>query len=292
MSLVGDGLVIGGAIAAPFTLGFSLIATAIGGAVCAAGGITSAGAGIAEFCLSKKKVSEIQEAVDKDNKQALEIERMWRDIMGACTKVARKHSDTGHSVEDVLSVLLVFCIKKIPDKILSKLPIPKAFREKANEPELQKKAGCFSHTLQKKAGHFKESASYAMDVTGGVGTGVIVTAFFGKDLHKTVLTALAAAKGCNIVCDLGMVGSVVRKVVVAVKVIRIGAWINPAISVGLAAVGGVVDIASLIYSSYKIHKKSDSSAAKELAKVRDQLEESRDQMFKLKECLSDIINKT
>ena len=67
----------------------------------------------------------------------------------------------------------------------------------------------------------------------------------------------------------------------------------------LATVGSVVDIASLIYSSYKIHKKSDSSAAKELAKVRDQLEESRKQLTNMKECqltnmkecLSDIPNR-
>ena len=52
----------------------------------------------------------------------------------------------------------------------------------------------------------------------------------------------------------------------------------------------VLDIASLIYSSYKIHKKSDSSAAKELAKVRDQLEESLKQLINMKECLSDIPN--
>ena len=183
MSLVGDGLVIGGAIAAPFTLGFSLIATAVGGAVCAAGGITSAGAGIAEFRLSKKKMSEIQEAVDKDNKQAVVIERMWRDIMGACTEVARKHSDTGHSVEDVLSVLLVCCINKIPDKILSKAPIPKAFREKVREKASDPK-------LQKRAGRFDGSASHAMDVVGGVGTGTKSLATSGRAAASVVLTAL------------------------------------------------------------------------------------------------------
>ena len=66
--------------------------------------------------------------------------------------------------------------------------------------------------------------------------------------------------------------------------------INPVISVALATVGSVVDIASLICSSHKIYKKSDSSAAKELAKVRDQLEESRKQLINMKEYLSDILN--
>ena len=81
-----------------------------------------------------------------------------------------------------------------------------------------------------------------------------------------------------------------RKVVLATKVFRVATGINPVISVALATVGSVVDNASLIYSSYKIHKKSDSSAAKELAKVRDQLEESRKQSINMKECLSDIFN--
>ena len=82
-------------------------------------------------------------------------------------------------------------------------------------------------------------------------------------------------------------GGVSRKVA---KVFRVATGINPVISVALATVGSVVDNASLIYSSYKIHKKSDSSAAKELAKVRDQLEESRKQLINMKERLSDILN--
>ena len=266
---------VGGAIAAPFTLGFSLIATAVGGAVCTAGVLTSAGAGIAEFNISKKKVSEIQEAVEEDNKQAVVIQRMWRDIMGACTEVARKHSDTGHTIEDVLSVLLVWCINKIPDKILSKAPIPKSFREKASDPELQKRAQCFD-----------EFVSHTIDITCGFKSGAKV----GKCYYRAVVTALAATKGRSSVCDLGIVGSIIRKLVVAVKLFRVGAWINPAIAIGFAALGGATGIISLIIDVYKIHKKSDSDskAAKELAQVRDQLEESRDQLIKIKECLSDI----
>ena len=104
-------------------------------------------------------------------------------------------------------------------------------------------------------------------------------------LNKTVVQF--ADKGS--VCHCGKMGGVSRKVVLAAKVFRVATGI-PVISVALATVGSVVDIASLIYSSYKIHKKSDSSAAKELAKVRDQLEESRKQLINMKECLSDILN--
>ena len=108
----------------------------------------------------------------------------------------------------------------------------------------------------------------------------------GKSIIKTVVQF--ADKGS--VCHCGNMGGVSRKIVLAAKVFRVATGINPVISVALATVGSVVDIASLIYSSYKIHKKSDSSAAKELAKVRDQLEESRKQLINMKEYLSDIPN--
>ena len=121
MSLVGDGLVIGGVVAAPFTLGISLIAAAVGGTVCAVGGATSAAAGLVELYISKKKVSEIQEAVEKDNKYCKEIKNMWENIVGTCRAISKKHSATSsYSLEDVLSVLLVCCIKKISTRILSK----------------------------------------------------------------------------------------------------------------------------------------------------------------------------
>lgn len=54
VSLVGDDLVIGGAVAAPFTLGISLVASALGCVICAVGGATSAGANIAELIITKK----------------------------------------------------------------------------------------------------------------------------------------------------------------------------------------------------------------------------------------------
>ena len=71
--------------------------------------------------------------------------------------------------------------------------------------------------------------------------------------NKTVVQF--ADKGS--VCHCGKMGGVSRKVVLAAKVFRVATGINPVISIALATVGSVVDIASLIYSSYMIHKKSD-----------------------------------
>ena len=81
-------------------------------------------------CITKKKVSQIQEAVEKDKALSNEIQRMWQDIMSACSGVAEKHSAKGYSFEDVISVLLVCCINTIPDKLLAKFKAPNVLRQK------------------------------------------------------------------------------------------------------------------------------------------------------------------
>ena len=283
MSLVGDGLVIGGAVAAPFTLGISLIATAVGGAVCAVGGATSAGAGLVELYISKKKVSEIQKAVEEDNRLCREIQRKWESIVGTCTTVSKKTSGTSsYSVEDVLSVLLVCCIpNKILDQVVSKAPM-NGLREVYHDRELHKK----------RKEDYKETGAHAMDVVGGIGSGGKSIATAGRATAGVVVTALVvkfANKGSTAVCHCAKMGGVSRKVVTAAKVFRIATGINPAVSIALCAAGGFIDIASLIFGAYQIHKKSDSSAGKELIKKRDELVESKKQLVNLKECLHDVI---
>ena len=276
-------MIIGGVIGAPFTLGFSLIATAVGAGVCAVGGLTSAGAGIAELCISKKKVGEIQKVIEEDNVHSKEIQAMWEGIVGKCTEVARKHSDTGYSADDVLSVLMVCCINMVPDR-LSKVVLSKA-------PIVAGKAK--DSKLQEKAKHFKESASHAMDVSVGIGSGGSSVAKAGRATAGAVVTALvvhSAEKGSKAVCHCAKMGGVARKVVIAAKVFRVATGINPLASAAFATVGGFVDIASLIYASYKIHKNSDSSAGKELIKVKEELEKSQKQLRNLKQCLFDVIN--
>ena len=133
MSLVGNGLMAGGIISAPFTLGVSLILTAVGGGMSAMGGATSVGAGLAERAIYKKKMTEIQKAVDEDNKLTKEIQEMWEDITGTCVSVAEKHPTLSYSPQQVFSVLLVCCTRFI-DKRLNELNC-KPSREKV-EPHL------------------------------------------------------------------------------------------------------------------------------------------------------------
>ena len=90
---------------------------------------------------------------------------MWENIVGTCRAISKKHSATSsYSLEDVLSVLLVCCINKIPsrilskaDKVLSRAPV-RAFRNVYNDPDL----------LKKRTGDYKESGAHAMDVVGGL----------------------------------------------------------------------------------------------------------------------------
>ena len=85
-------------------------------------------------------------------------------------------------------------------------------------------------------------------------------------------------------------GGISRKVVAAAKVFRIATGINPVMAIALSTVGSFVDVASLIYGAYQIHKKSDSSAGKELIKKKEELQKSREQLKSLETCLSGVIN--
>ena len=187
---MGTGLLVGGAIAAPFTLGVSLIATAVGAGICTAGGITSAGAGITELCISKKKVAEIQKAIEVDNECSKKIQDMWESIVGTCTEVAEKHSDTGYSIEDILSVLLVCCINQVPDRVLKWAP--KGLTEKAKDSKLQGQAE-----------HCEASVAHAMEVGMGVQNGGRSIVNAGRVAGGAVVTAFVvryAASGSRAVC--------------------------------------------------------------------------------------------
>ena len=106
----------GGLVAAPFTLGVSLIISAVGGGVCAVGGATVAGAGITEYFISKKKVAGIQEVIEEDNKLAKEIQVLWESIFSKCDATRKKHSSLNYSTEEVFQILLVCCTEIIPGK--------------------------------------------------------------------------------------------------------------------------------------------------------------------------------
>ena len=77
-SIVGTGLAIGGAIAALFTFGASLILIGVGVGVAVAGGTTVAGAQITNYLLRSSKVKSANEALQK-NKMAIEkLRNAWK----------------------------------------------------------------------------------------------------------------------------------------------------------------------------------------------------------------------
>ena len=79
-SLVGSGLMIGGSIAAFFTFGASLMVTAVGVGITAAGGVTAGGSALVESLLSKSNVKIVQKALDDDRKLVEKIKELLRKI--------------------------------------------------------------------------------------------------------------------------------------------------------------------------------------------------------------------
>ena len=279
--MIGDAFKIGGAVAAPFTLGLSLIATAVGGVVCAAGGVTSAGASITELCITKRKISTIQKMVEEDDARLKEIQGVWERIQRACCKVTEKHSVKGYTLEDVVSVLLVCCIDFIPDRVLNKFSTPRNL-----------KATVYSNSkLKEFQSRCTETGNHAVDVAFDIGSGIKSSVDVVKACGGVVLTAFVvkfADKGCTAAFHCSKMG-LPQKIVSAAKFFRVATGTNPVFAVIFSSVFSIVDLGSLIYGAYQIHKKSDSSAGKQLIRIRDKLQEGRNQLEKLKDCLSDVM---
>lgn len=285
VSLVGNGLMVGGLIAAPFTLGVSLILAAVGGGVCAVGGVTAAGAGVIEYKISKNKVEEVQKVFEDDYKQAKEIQDMWEAIWGKCESVAKEYPELKYSPDDVLSVLFVCCVKIIPDKVLPKKLTP--------SQEKREKATAAYQAVKERADPYLETASYALDFLSAYGSEeAFIPIIGGRAIARAVLTALivrCAAPGCRAMHCCSTFAGVSSKIALAADVFQIATGVGPW-TITLIAVGGIINIASLAYSSYQIHKRSDSSAGKELLRKLEELEKGTDTLLRMTDCLNDLLN--
>ena len=218
VSLVGDGLLVGGLIAAPFTLGVSLIISTVGGGVCAIGGATSAGAGLVELAISKKKVAEIQDVIDEDNKRSKKLKEKWDKITAKCDSVAKKFPQMKYSPEDVFAVLLVCCVQITTDKELQE-----AVKEKGRR------------ALES----VKETGSHALDIVSGLGSGACSLQAGGQAIGSAVLTALIvkfAPKGSRAVTHCSKMAGISSKIVTASKLFRVATGVTP-LSIVFTAVG-------------------------------------------------------
>lgn len=72
-SLVGTGFIIGGFAASFFTLGISLVVSAVGAGIGGLGGLTAAGASITQYFLNKEIYKSAQEAIDRDRELTMEL---------------------------------------------------------------------------------------------------------------------------------------------------------------------------------------------------------------------------
>lgn len=61
------------------TFGTSLILSGVGGGICAAGGLTTAGASIAELCIEKDTLKDAQKIIEKDREASQAIERVLQE---------------------------------------------------------------------------------------------------------------------------------------------------------------------------------------------------------------------
>ena len=284
VSLVGDGLLVGGLIAAPFTLGVSLILSVVGGGVCAVGGVTAAGAGVTEFFISRNKVAEVKKVFEADYEQAKEIQDMCEKIWGKCESVAKEYPQLKYSSAHVLAVLFVCCAKIIPDKVLPKRLTP--------SKETREKAIAAYKPVKVRADPYLETGSYVFDLCTGFGSGASTTITAGRTIGGAVLTALivrSAAPGCRAVNHCSTFAGVSSKIACAAE------WFQFAIGVGRGAIAvtavlSIIDVVSLAYGSYQIHKKSHSSAGKELLKKLEELEKETATLLQMTDSLNDLLD--
>lgn len=230
----------------------------MGGGICAVGGATSAGAGIVELAISKKKVKQVQRAVEDDIKRSNEIQKIWSDITSECERVQRKYMHIIFSLklEDVFAVLLVVAID--------------------------------ADRLER----LKDSASHALDICSGIGSGVSSIITGAQATAGVVLTALivkCAPKGAKAVTHCCRMAGVSSKIVAAAKVFQFATGVTP-FTIGFAIFGAGLDLASLIYNAYHIHKRSDSSAGKELIKRRNELQEGKSQLKGMHDSLCKLLS--
>lgn len=260
ISLVGDAILIGGVIAAPFTLGTSLLLSLIGGAVTCSGGATVTVAGITDWALSKKKVKKIQKIFEEDNKLTREIQEKWDEIFAKC--IAIQENYTSISVQEIFEVLLVCCVEILPGK--------KETKKETKEAVIV------------------ETAAHVWDVVGGFGGGAISLVGQGRVIGGIVLTALVirfAHEGCKASTHCSQMAGISSKIAFAANVFQFATGVTMATTIPITAFMTIADVVLLAYYSYQVHKRPDNSAGKELIRKREELEEGMNRMIQMNDFL-------
>ena len=65
-----------------FTFGTSLILSGVGGGICAAGGLTSAGSSVAEAHIQRDTFNKAQKIIDEDREAIKTIKKLWEQFEG------------------------------------------------------------------------------------------------------------------------------------------------------------------------------------------------------------------
>ena len=83
----GFALTAAGFALAPFTLGYSVILSAVGGALCGGGGATAAGSGLVERKIIQKKLETAQEATEADQRALKPVQELLGDLDREVSKI-------------------------------------------------------------------------------------------------------------------------------------------------------------------------------------------------------------
>ena len=100
---IGSSIAIAGFVLAFFTLGTSLVLTAVGGGVAAAGGATMAGADIGDWAVSREKMKEAKKLIEQDKERTKTIHEKATRLKKTVEELNRKHPS--RSAEEIFSFI-------------------------------------------------------------------------------------------------------------------------------------------------------------------------------------------
>ena len=91
-SILGFGVVAAGFGLSFFTGGMSLIVSAVGGGLSAAGGLTNVGSSVAKICIQRGKFDTAQKIINEDREATEAIEELWKEFEKESQKIINKKS--------------------------------------------------------------------------------------------------------------------------------------------------------------------------------------------------------
>ncbi|XP_050404363.1 uncharacterized protein LOC126820429 [Patella vulgata] len=251
--IVGSTMAVVGVVAAPLTLGTSLILTATGAAIGIAGGVTGGGATIADVVITKKRKKEM-EALLKEDRELL-------------VKLGDEEVKFYHVLSEVFSNNEIKCvIQNVVNKSITRSN-DKVFKEEVKKG-LDKAGDYLLQLLNVENKYLEPVETDTKHDASVVAANAAVTT--GGQVAKTVAVATDATTD--------VVGSVARSAATAVKVTAIAGIVASIITLPL-------DLYTIIQSSKDLHLNTKHQLATIIHNIRENLKENMDDYDKDRDVL-------